>query len=226
MGAGSYLEVGVDQGVTFRDITVADKTGVDPHLKVRASSLEGPGSRIATVTSDEYFSQLDPGSLFDLVFLDGLHLYEQTYRDFCNTLLHTHRRSVIVIDDTLPSDAYSAMRDQGLAVGLRRAEQGRRNPWRRGDQSWHGDVFKVVFAIHDFHPGFDYATITGSGNPQTLVWRSRDFDRRPRFDSFESIARLTYFDLLAHEDVLRTATEDEVIDACLKSLADVPPIAR
>jgi hypothetical protein len=221
LGTASYLEIGVDRGATFQDIDVSSKTGVDPDLKVRASNLEGPGARIEAVPSDQYFASLDPSARFDLVFIDGMHTYEQTYRDLCSTLMHTHDRSVIVIDDTRPSDVYSAVRDQELAITIRRREQGRRErSWRRGDRSWHGDVFKVIFAIHDFHHGLDYATITGPDNPQTVVWRSRAFARRPRFDSFEAIARLTYFDLIVHEDVLRLASEVEVMDTCLRSLLE------
>lgn len=210
--------------MTYRDIDVANKTGVDPGLNVRASTLEGSGSRIEPVTSDEYFASLEPSVQFDLVFIDGLHLFEQTYRDFCNTILHTHERSVIVIDDTRPSDVFSALRNQSLAVKLRSSEQDpRTRGLRRGRLAWHGDVFKVVFAIHDFHPGFEYVTVVGSGNPQTIVWRSRDFDRSPRFDSFEAIGRLSYFDLLLNEDVLRPAAEDEALESCLDSLSGRRP---
>ena len=86
------------------------------------------------------------------------------------------------------------------------------------DHSWHGDTFKVVFALHDFHRGLDYRTIVGSGNPQTLIWRSKKGWRRPVFDSMEAISRLTYFDLLEWSEVLRECSEDEAIEFCLGAL--------
>ena len=58
------------------------------------------------VASDAYFAPAARG--FDIVFLDGLHVFAQTFRDFCNTLLVTHERSLILIDDTVPDDIYSS----------------------------------------------------------------------------------------------------------------------
>ena len=87
---------------------------------------------------------------------------------------------------------------------------------------------KVVFAIHDFHPSLAYVTIGGDTHPQTLVWRAparptRDTSRGPMirgliFDSMERISRLTYFDLLEHEEVLRQMDEAAAIGLCLSEV--------
>jgi hypothetical protein len=87
------------------------------------------------------------------------------------------------------------------------------------DGSWHGDVFKLVFYIHDFWLGLNYRTITGSGNPMTIVWRANNISRRPLFDSLEKISRLTYFDLQEHIEVLQMATKDEAIAHCIAEIA-------
>ena len=139
-------------------------------------------------TSDEFFQTLPPGKTFDLVFLDGLHTFEQTYRDVCNVLIHSHPNTAVLIDDTKPSDVYSSLRDPGKAMEYRKTTGS-------DDHSWHGDTFKVVFALHDFHRGLDYRTIVGSGNPQTLIWRSKKGWGRPVLDWMEAIFPLTYFDL-------------------------------
>ena len=86
------------------------------------------------------------------------------------------------------------------------------------DLSWHGDTFKVVFALHDFHPGLNYRTIVGSGNPQTLVWRSKSRGRSRAPGSMEAISRLSYFDLLESIDVLRERSEDEAIQECVREV--------
>ena len=78
--------------------------------------MEDDKTRYHQVTSDEYFelrsksnhkSQLD---VFDLFFIDGLHTYDQTYRDFCNCLGVSKSDSFFVIDDTVPADLYSSLR--------------------------------------------------------------------------------------------------------------------
>jgi len=211
MRARTYLEIGVAKGETFLHVDVPERTGVDPRFQVDVSTATGENTTYVEMTSDAYFSQLPRDVLFDLVFVDGFHTFEQTYRDLCNVLDHTSARSVILIDDTLPVDVYSAMPDQAKALA---------NRARTGDDSraWHGDVYKVVYALHDYHMTLDYRTILGSGNPQTVVWRS-PVSRRPFQSSMEALSRLTYFDLVDSLDILQPVSEDEAIDVCLRSLA-------
>ena len=40
------------------------------------------------------------------------------------------------------------------------------------DETWHGDVFRALCVLRDHHQELDFRTIVGSGNPQTLVWRT------------------------------------------------------
>lgn len=209
-GARTYLEIGVERGVTFEGIEIESRVAVDPEFLVDLETLRGSGAEAYEITSDEYFEGLDVDRAFDIVFIDGLHIFEQAYRDLTNALLHTHANSLIVLDDTVPSDAYSAEREHRLAVDL-----------RRGDlevqvASWHGDVYKVVFAIHDFHPGLQYATITGPGKPQTFVWRAKEPRRKPFFDDLEAVSRLTYFDTQRHRELMHPTDEE----GAMKLVAD------
>jgi Methyltransferase domain len=209
--ASSYLEVGVFAGSTFNAVTIPHRTGVDPRFQFDIEAVADDQTVLKTMTSDEFFAELPIGETFDVIYLDGLHTLEQTYRDLCNSLIHSHQRTVILIDDTKPSDVYSAIPDFEKAIRHRRAAGG-------DSPCWHGDTFKVVFAIHDFHPALNYRTIVGSGNAQTLVWRSIEGRRAPRFDSLEAIARLTYFDVLDEDFIMRCCSEDEAISACLSEL--------
>jgi hypothetical protein len=120
---------------------------------------------------------------------------------------------VILLDDTVPGDVYSTLRDPEQAFAFRAAA----GP--DGSVAWHGDTFKVVFAVHDFHLALDYRTIVGSGNPQTLVWRSNSGWRRPLLDSLEQITRLTYFDMVNNSHVLRECDEETALRACLAAVA-------
>ena len=40
------------------------------------------------MTSDEFFATLRRSKRFDVAFLDGLHTFDQTYRDMINTFAH------------------------------------------------------------------------------------------------------------------------------------------
>jgi hypothetical protein len=85
----TYLEIGCDKNLTFDSIFLKNKVGVDP--------LIGGTHRM---TSDDFFDQND--IVFDLIFIDGLHHYEQVKRDVINSLNHSKSNSWIVLHDAFP----------------------------------------------------------------------------------------------------------------------------
>jgi Methyltransferase domain len=209
----SYLEIGVCDGETFRLIEMPARTGVDPEFRFNPDTIRDQSTRLVSQTSDAYFATLPISEKFDLIFIDGLHTFEQVVRDFSNAVLHTHDRSVILIDDTRPSDVYSALRHPGETSRFR-------NIFNSASKDWHGDVFKAVFYISDFWPSMNYRTIASGGNPQTLVWRSIKGPREPLFDNLETISRLTFFEFCDHAAVLRSGTEEDTIGQCIAELEE------
>lgn len=105
----SYLEVGVEKGATFENVPLRLRVGVDPSPKFDLSTLP-PRADFFAGPSDSFFAQLDPAEQFDVVFLDGLHTFQQTYRDLINALEHCPR-GIILVDDVVPSDEVSAIPD-------------------------------------------------------------------------------------------------------------------
>jgi hypothetical protein len=211
LGVRRYLEIGVSTGDTFRAVEAAERIGVDPAFMFDIGGLAAETTRLVPQTSDMFFAAEPLESLYDLVLIDGLHTFEQVMRDFTNAILHTHRRSAILIDDVFPNDAYSALPDEA-------ATQRHRGGAGIQDAAWHGDVYKLVFAIHDFWPGLNYRTIMGAGNPQTLVWRARSGRRKPFFDNVEFISRLSYFDMLDCFSLMQPASEADAINLCLQEI--------
>jgi hypothetical protein len=188
VSASKYLEIGVAQGVTFGAVDVPYKVGVDPKFEFDAKARAGPNTIFHEVTSDRFFAKLAAAhGAFDLIYLDGLHTFEQTFRDFCASLSVAHARTVWLLDDTHPTSPLAA------SPSLRATKRIRRFV-RSGDRRWMGDVFKVVFAIHDFFPQFSYATFSGHG--QTAVWFSPREDFAPTWNSLGKIARLGYLEFL------------------------------
>ena len=203
MRARSYLEIGVARGRTFLAVDIPEKSAVDPRFAFDWKPHQTDKVRFYDMESDRYFTGHGKGG-FDIVMLDGLHVFEQTFRDFCNTLLVTHDRSLILIDDTVPVDIYSAWPDADEAIAARKAGGG-------SGAAWHGDIFKMVLVIHDFFPMLSYCTIGTEGNPQTLVWRERRSDFQPRFNSLETIGRMGWFELHRNMDLMRLVPEDEAL---------------
>jgi hypothetical protein len=210
LNARRYLEIGVANGSTFFSIDMPEKVAVDPKFRFDHRQHQTGSVRFFETPSDEFFRSFGPEPAFDIIFLDGLHVFAQTFRDFCATFALAHPRTVWVIDDTVPRDIYSAWPDFQEAVRQRRAAGGKSG-------AWHGDVFKVVFAIRDFFPTMNFCTVT-EANPQTLVWFETRRDFKPLFDSLETIPRMSYFDFNRHETELNYCSEGEGIAATLEAL--------
>lgn len=201
-GARRYLEVGVNKGDTFLAVEIAERTAVDPAFRFDWQAAATPATRFHQQPSDAFFARCR--ERFDIVFLDGLHVFAQTFRDFCNALDVTDEGALILIDDTVPDDVYSSWPHPREAQALRR------QAGVRGG-SWHGDVFKMVFAIHDFFPRLSYVTIGTEGNPQTLVWHEPRTDFRPLFNSLEAVSRMSWFEMRRHRATLRLMPEPEAL---------------
>lgn len=115
-----YLEIGCSTNTLFNCIPLklTNKIGVDP--------IKGGTHRM---TSDEFFSKND--QKFDVIFIDGLHTYEQCQRDTINSLNSLKDDGLILLHDMMPADNFAASSPRNkLAV-----------------KSWNGDVWKVAVEL-------------------------------------------------------------------------------
>ncbi len=213
----SYLEIGVATGATFFEVDVDRKVGVDPRYRFDVTAQTDPRATFHTLTSNDYFTGPGFGESFDMMFVDGLHTFEQTLTDFHATLQMSHARSIILVDDTVPNDVFSAVPNQKIAFKYRA---------KTGNKSlvWHGDVYKLIVYIQDFLPMLSYMTFMSGGNPQTVVWREPRQDVQPVCGNLEKVSRLDYFWLMENFAVMNGAPEPEVM-ARVKAWAD-RPVAR
>ena len=163
----SYLEVGVAQGITLRRIRVPKRWGVDPVPQFDTDHVPR-GVHFYAMDSDDFFRDAPVPTDFDLVFLDGLHQWRQTYRDLLNALNHAQPNCLVLIDDVVPDDAMSAHPDHEEA--LRQKDEAGVT-----DGRWHGDVFKVLVAIRENHPELEFMLLeepnSENDNAQALLWR-------------------------------------------------------
>ena len=82
INAKRYLEIGVQAGTTFRSLKLDHMDGVDPRFLFDVNRVVGEGRHLHEMTSDQFFLKNLGVEKYDLVFIDGLHTYDQTYRDF------------------------------------------------------------------------------------------------------------------------------------------------
>ena len=140
----TYLEIGVFRGDGLR-LASADtlSVGVDPEPVLAVEDEDR--WHIEEMTSDDFFAGSRPRELFgsrpvDLVFIDGLHLFEYALRDFFNAERLAGPESLIVLHDVLPIDPVTASRE-------------------RTTDDWTGDVWKLVLCLLDRRPDLDLSII-------------------------------------------------------------------
>lgn len=215
---GTYLEVGVQSGRTFTTVQAGTCVGVDPRFRFDVTALDPATHLTMETTSDEFFAQA-PAFMaaaaiedFGVVYLDGLHTADQTYRDLVSALSLLHPAGAILIDDVVPSDVYSSLTPQSRAMS-KRAIAGSTT------EDWHGDVFKLLFLVHDFHPNLDYRLILGPGNPQALVWRVAGIWRRPIVGSLVAVASMDYFQFTDLLPALQVCDEANAITSWRSAFA-------
>ena len=92
-----YLEIGVFDGNNFSKINCKLKHGVDPGAEsVVAQEVTHK------MTSDEFF--INTNEKYDIIFIDGLHHYQQVVKDINNSLKHISDNGCILLHDCNPCD--------------------------------------------------------------------------------------------------------------------------
>jgi len=148
-----YLEIGCDKDQSFSKIVIKNKVGVDP--------ISGGTIRD---TSDNFFRYNK--EKFDIIFIDGLHHYEQVAKDVDNSLNILNENGYILIHDCLPR------RISHQAI-----------PRYRG--SWNGDVWKAIVELRTKNElevstceiDFGVAIIKKKYNSKPLKIQTRDFKK-------------------------------------------------
>ena len=124
------MEIGVFKGECLNEIKPYGgcwKVGVDPDPESAAT---------CHLTSDEFFNILDHNGFeeiksdfkFDIVFIDGLHLWEQCYKDINNALNHLSPNGIIICHDMNPLEQMYQSRTRYTGY-------------------WNGDVWKSFVKI-------------------------------------------------------------------------------
>ena len=93
----NYLEIGVRDLRNFNKIIIENKVGVDPYpLKINEN--------IHTTESNIFFSTNE--KIFDIIFIDGLHLENQVDMDLQNSLSCLSKDGFIIMHDCNPPSKF------------------------------------------------------------------------------------------------------------------------
>lgn len=209
----SYLEIGVDKGHTFHSLEAGSKVAVDPcfsfDLAAERSNPKNENCVYHQMTSDGFFYELDTARKFDVIFIDGLHTFEQTLRDLINSINALSQKGVIIIDDVIPASYAASLPD------LNRSRQFwdvTSNP----DGSWMGDVYKVILFINQIVRFLDYSTVQ-ENHGQTVVWKSRRDVTDHAFEKVDSICRADYADLMLNLNVMKIRRFEDIFTDIIRA---------
>ncbi len=208
--APRYLEVGVNQGVTFKALKAATKVAVDPKFLFDFKCEAGPNVHFHETTSDDYFGRIaTPGTAFDVIYLDGLHTSEQTIRDLVNAFTFLKHDGVIVIDDVFPSSYIASLPERQHTRVVRQATA---DPLG----AWMGDVFRLVFFVETFCQQYSYATINNN-HGQLVLWREPRIAVPER--TLRQVSDKDYKDMFLERDTFCFAPLAQVVERVRASRA-------
>jgi hypothetical protein len=175
-----YLEIGCDNNICFKSIPAIGKIGVDPD---RGGNIKD--------TSDNFFK--NSNDKFNVIFIDGLHIYEQCRKDVMNSLKVLNKNGYIFLHDMTPRNW---------------AEE---NVPRLKNTLWTGNIWKVAIELSKTK-GVDFFVINadmGVGvlkkNEENIVYN----------DCFERLKNLNFKDFLNLNESINYVNPEEGIKLIL-----------
>lgn len=150
--ATRYLEIGVFKGYSFLQIKCKNKIGVDPCFRLSKkkiiysllSNMSNINNQYFEMLSDVFF--IENKNLLkefppEVIFIDGLHTFEQTLQDCYNSLNYLAEGGVIILHDCNPPTESSAT----PALSIPEAEQIWKSKHNSGwTDEWCGDTWKTI----------------------------------------------------------------------------------
>lgn len=179
----SYLEIGTFKNELFNFIKCDEKIGVDP--------VSGGNVRL---TSDAFFFQNK--KKFDVIFIDGLHVYEQVKKDINNSIKFLNDGGIILIHDCLPRNYYYQ------AVP-------------RSQLNWNGDTWKAFLEIRTNRDFDSYCCYADEGIGVILKRKNKNI-LNLKNDKFKSLGYndftdnyIKYLNLIEFEELINIINQYE-----------------
>ena len=156
----TYLEIGCDQNILFNSVKIKKKIGVDP---VSGGNIK--------MTSDNFFKNNQ--NTFDIIFIDGLHQYEQVRKDIDNSLKFLNKDGVILLHDCMPCSF------------IRQAP-------KRSSKIWNGDVWKNIVECRTLNE-IDTYTIYADHGVGLILKRNNRNKLLFKINSFKNLKFKDYY---------------------------------
>lgn len=160
-GLTKMLEIGSDLGLLAESIRINRIFAVDP-IRNYKIPFKFRHIKFFEMTSDEFFRHCSED--FDLIYIDGLHTFDQSFTDLINAMgrLRDGGPSLIYLDDVLPNDEFSSLENPHDTFEGRKKLHGHLN-----DLSWMGSVYKIIPLLAECE--LSYTTLNLDGKYVTRI---------------------------------------------------------
>ena len=153
------------------------KIGVDP--------VSGGNLRM---TSDHFFKENK--EKFDLIFIDGLHVYEQVIKDIFNSINILKENGIILVHDCLPRKLWY------------------QTPTRMSD-TWNGDVWKAIVECRTVEYIDTYTCLADEGIGVIKVQKNNNL-LKLKLSNFKNLKYKEYY--LNRESLMNIISVEKLID--------------
>lgn len=171
-----YLEIGCQNNDCFDSIDAKSKIGVDPNK----------GGTIRS-TSDDFFTKNE--SFFDVIFIDGLHTFEQCRKDIINSLKFLNYNGYIFIHDLIPRSWLEENVPRLQAV-------------------WTGDVWKVSLELNKTD-GINFSVILADSGVGMISKKTKDVTY---YDDYLQLKGLKFKDFLNRVDEINFIDSEQSLN--------------
>ena len=163
--AETYLEIGVESGKIIDNIKCQNRIGVDPDFRFPIDrrirkALGLTNFKTFKETSDDFFIKHAKNNLkagIDVAFIDGLHTYDQSFKDVENCLEYLNDGGVIIMHDCNPLNVAGAWPAKESIDEVKvLARKGEIPGW---NNNWNGDVWKAVVHLRLAHEDLEIFTL-------------------------------------------------------------------
>lgn len=214
-----YLEIGVREGECFLRIRAPKKIAVDPQMlispkkkrKYYFKNLSNIFNQYFETTSDDFFKDnhksLNSHGL-DVVFIDGLHTYEQSLRDVQNALTYLKDDGVIIMHDCNPLSEAAAYPAQSYHDA-----ESLNIPGFTGE--WNGDTWKTIVYLRSRRNDLDVFVLDCDQGLGIIMKRKPE---SVLAYSIEAVNHLAYKDLESNRKNILNLKRQEYFHEYLQTL--------
>jgi len=226
INAKTYLEIGVFNGYSFLNIKCSKKLGIDPDFKIKTGTKLKSYFKNYTNINNKYF-EMTSDAFFDnysdelrenppqVIFIDGLHTFEQTLKDCYNSLNYLSPGGAIIMHDCNPPHAASATPAQSIPEAEKKWKEKNTDGWT---DEWCGDSWKTIPYLIKNNLNLYVSVLNTDYGLGIITKRDNTKDKYQIANDLDSYKKMTYDDLAGNRKKMLNLIELNELNNLMKDI--------